>query len=75
MGLPCSRSAQIKHGGGHILPANFVIPDSHPLTSALLLMTIYAKQAGVKATLTDTQKIHKKEHSNWREVGQCLSPL
>ena len=27
MGLPCSRSAQIKHGGRCILPANFVIPD------------------------------------------------
>ena len=51
MGLPCSRSAQIKHGGRRILPANFVIPDSHPLTSALLLTTIYSPQAGVNATV------------------------
>ena len=75
MGLPCSRSTQIKHGGRRILPANFVIPDSHPLTSALLLTTIYPPQEGVNATLTNTQKIHKKEHSNWQEVGPCLSPL
>ena len=27
MGLPCGRSARIKHGGRRILPANFVIPN------------------------------------------------